>query len=301
MPESVLVVGCGFVGLPLARNLASCGWETHAITASESSAAKLHNEPFGAYALDISDKAGFRLIAGHRFDVVIHCASSGRGDATSYAAVFLEGIQNLMATLNYGRLIFTSSTSVYAQTDGSTVDETSPAAPTRETGRILRKTEDLVLAANGVVARLAGLYGPGRCAPLQKLLEGRATIEEDGTRRMNMLHQVDAAGALAFLAKKELSGVYNVVDNEPAAEMDWYQYVCHRLNRPLPRFGPRDLNRKRGWTNKRVSNRKLRSLGWEPVFPTFKEGIEEICVGVSVSGGNVSTGRRIGGSAIQKC
>jgi nucleoside-diphosphate-sugar epimerase len=288
MPDSVLVVGCGFVGLPLARNLASCGWETHAITASENSAAKLHDEPFAAYALDISDKASFGRLVRHRFDVVIHCASSGRGGVSRYAAVFLGGIQNLMTTLNYGRLIFTSSTSVYAQTDGSTVDERSPADPTRETGQILRKTEDLVLAANGVVARLAGLYGPGRCAPLQKLLEERATIEEDGTRRMNMLHQVDAAGALVFLAKKELSGIYNVVDNEPAAEIDWYQYVCRRLNKPLPPFGPRDLNRKRGWTNKEVSNRKLRSLGWDPIFPTFKEGIEEICVSVSAGKGNVS-------------
>jgi nucleoside-diphosphate-sugar epimerase len=297
MPESVLVVGCGFVGLPLARNLASGGWATHAITASETSAAKLRNEPFAAYAVDISNKASFGRLAGHRFDVVIHCASSGRGGASSYAAVFLDGVQNLMATLNYGRLIFTSSTSVYAQTDGSTVDETSLAVPTRETGQILRKTEDLVLAANGVVARLAGLYGPGRCAPLQKLLEGRATIEEDGARRMNMLHQVDAAGALGFLARKELSGVYNVVDNEPTEEIDWYQYVCHRLNKPLPPFGPRDLNRKRGWTNKRVSNRKLRSLGWDPVFPTFKEGIEEICVSASTVGGIVSADRRVGGSA----
>jgi nucleoside-diphosphate-sugar epimerase len=280
MPESVLVVGCGFVGLPLARSLASGGWETHAITASESSAAKLHNEPFAAYALDITDKASFGRLAERRFDVVIHCASSGRGGASSYAAVFLGGIRNLMATLNYGRLIFTSSTSVYAQTDGSTVDETSPADPTRETGQILRNTEDLVLAANGVVARLAGLYGPGRCAPLQKLLEGRATIEEDGTRRMNMLHQADAAGALEFLAKTELSGVYNVVDNQPTAEIEWYRYVCHRLNKPLPPFGPRDSNRKRGWTNKRVSNRKLRSLGWDPIFPTFKEGLDELCVGV---------------------
>jgi nucleoside-diphosphate-sugar epimerase len=294
MPRSALVVGCGFVGLPLARNLVSCGWETHAITASETSAAKFYNEPFTAHALDITNKANFGRLAEHRFEVVIHCASSGRGGASSYAAIFLNGIQNLMATLNYGRLIFTSSTSVYAQTDGSTVDETSPADPKRETGQILRRTEDLVLAANGMVARLAGLYGPGRCAPLQKLLEGRATIEEDGTRRMNMLHQADAAGALAFLVDKELSGVYNVVDNEPAAELEWYQYVCHRLNKPLPPFGPRDLNRKRGWTNKRVSNRKLRALSWDPIFPTFKEGIDEICVSAAASGENRPAGGRIG-------
>jgi nucleoside-diphosphate-sugar epimerase len=287
MPESVLIVGCGFVGLPLARNFASSGWETHAITASEASAAKLAQEPFSAYALDIADKSGVGRLARRRFDVVIHCASSRRGGTSDYAAVFLTGTQNLMANLEYERLIFTSSTSVYAQTDGSTVDEMSPADPVRETGQILRKTEDLVLVSGGTVARLAGLYGPGRCAPLQKLLDGRAMIEEDGSRLMNSVHQADAAKALQFLAERELSGVFNVVDDHSVAEIEWYRYVCHLLSKPFPPVGPRDLNRKRGWTNKRVSNRKLRSLGWELVYPTFKEGLE----------GTVSAYRRIGVSA----
>jgi nucleoside-diphosphate-sugar epimerase len=273
MSRSVLIAGCGFVGLPLARNFVASGWETHAVTASEISAANLHAEPFPAYSMDITDKTSLRKLADHRFDVVIHCASSGRGDAADYRAVFFAGTQNLMASLEYRHLVFTSSTSVYAQTDGSWVDETSPANPVPETGLILRKTEELVLAAGGTVARLAGLYGPGRCAPLQKLLDGQAIIGGDGTRTMNALHQLDAADALQFLAETELSGLFNVVDNQPVGEIDWFRYVCHRLNKPLPPLGPRDLNRKRGWTNKRVSNQKLRSLGWEPLYPTFKEGL----------------------------
>jgi nucleoside-diphosphate-sugar epimerase len=281
MPRSVLIAGCGFVGLPLARNFASSGWETHALTVSGTSAANLDGEPFLTHALDITRKTSFAGLAERRFNVVIHCASSGRGGASDYAAVFLTGTQNLMANLEYERLIFTSSTSVYAQTDGSTVDETSPADPVRETGQILRKTEDLVLVSGGTVARLAGLYGPGRCTPLQRLLDGRAVIEEDGSRLMNSVHQVDAAKALQFLAEGEWSGVFNVVDDQPVAEIEWYRYVCHRLSKPLPPVGPRDLNRKRGWTNKRVSSRKLRSLGWELVYPTFKEGLEGTLVGGS--------------------
>jgi nucleoside-diphosphate-sugar epimerase len=276
MSRSVLIAGCGFVGLPLARNFASSGWNTHAITASETSAASLHGELFPAYAVDISEKASFGSLGVRRFDVVIHCASSGRGDASKYAAVFLAGTQNLLAHLEYGRFIFTSSTSVYAQTDGSTVDETSPAEPLRETGQILRKTEELVLVSGGAVARLAGLYGPGRCVPLQKLLDGRAIIEENGTRLMNELHHLDAAAALQFLAETESSGLFNVVDDLPVAEIDWIRYVCRHLNKPLPPVGPRNLNRKRGWTNKRVSNQKLRSLGWDPIYPTFKEGLDSI-------------------------
>ena len=283
MPKSVLIAGCGFVGLTLARNFASSGWETHALTASQASAANLSGEPFPTYAVDITEEISFAGLAERRFNTVIHCASSGRGGASKYAAVFLAGTQNLMANLEFGRLIFTSSTSVYAQTDGSTVDEASPADPVRETGQILRKTEDLVLASGGTVARLAGLYGPGRCAPLQRLLDGRATIEEDGSHLMNSVHQLDAASALQFLAEMASTGIFNVVDNEPVAEIEWYRYVCDRLNRPLPPVGPRDLNRKRGWTNKRVSNQKLRSLGWDPVYPTFKEGMEGARIGVSAS------------------
>jgi nucleoside-diphosphate-sugar epimerase len=278
MTRSVLIAGCGFVGLPLARNFVRAGWETHAITGSEASAAKLRDERFATHAMDISKPTLFANFAARLcdFEVVIHCASSGRGGSTEYAAVFLAGAQNLMANLSYQHLIFCSSTSVYAQTDGAWVDETSAADPERETGQILRKTEDLVLGSGGTVARLAGLYGPGRCAPLKKLLEGRATIEESGTRIMNMLHQLDAADALQFLAETKAGGVFNVVDDYPVAEIDWFRYVCRHLNRSLPPIGPRDLNKKRGWTSKQVSNKKLRSLGWQASYPTFKEGLVSV-------------------------
>jgi nucleoside-diphosphate-sugar epimerase len=276
MPRSVLIAGCGFVGLPLARNFVLSGWETHAITASEASAATLRGEPFQVYSADITDQVSLRNLATRSFDVIVHCASSGRGVAGDYRAVYLAGTQNLVAGMEFGRLIFTSSTSVYAQMDHSLVDEKSPAFPVRETGQILRETEEVVLASGGTVARFAGLYGPGRCAPLQKLLDGRAIIEGDGTRTMNVLHQSDAAGALQFLSRTEVTGLFNVVDDQPVAEIDWFRYVCHRLDKPLPPVGPRDLNRKRGWTDKQVSNRKLRSLGWNPIYPTFKEGLSSL-------------------------
>jgi nucleoside-diphosphate-sugar epimerase len=273
MSQSVLIVGCGFVGLPLAQSFASSGWKTQAITASKASAASLQRESFAVHAIDIAEATQFEDLPERIFDVVIHCASSGRGGAAAYSRVFFNGVQNLMAHLEYRRLIFTSSTSVYAQTDGSWVDETARAEPVRETGQILRKTEELVMGTGGAVARLGGLYGPGRCAPLEKLLQGKAIIQEDGSRLMNTLHQLDAAGALHFLADSEGNGLFNVVDNQPVTEMEWFQFVCHRLHKPLPPTGPRDLNRKRGWTNKRVSNQKLRSLGWNPIYPTFKEGM----------------------------
>jgi nucleoside-diphosphate-sugar epimerase len=276
MRRSVLIAGCGFVGLPLARNFVGAGWETHAITASESSAAQLSGEPFQVYALDIRERGAFRQLERSRFDRVIHCASSRHGTVSDYEAIFFEGTRNILANVNCGRLIFTSSTSVYAQTDGIWVDETSEAEPERATGRVLRKTEDLVVSTGGTVARLAGLYGPGRCVPLQKLLDGNAIIEGDGTRVMNMLHQSDAAAALQFLAGTETTGMFNVTDNLPVTQADWYRYVCDILGKALPSNGSPDLNRKRGWTSKRVSNQKLRALGWKPLYATFKQGVRSL-------------------------
>ena len=67
------------------------------------------------------------------------------------------------------RLLFTSSTSVYSQRDGSWVTEESETKPARETGRILLETEKLVLERGGMVARLAGIYGPGRSAVAEQV------------------------------------------------------------------------------------------------------------------------------------
>jgi len=276
MPRSILIVGCGFVGLPLARDFASAGWLTHAITGSESTASNLQREKFRVDAIDIGDGSSVQRLRHDRFDMVIHCASSGHGGVEAYKKVYLQGTKNLLAHLKPGLFVLASSTSVYAQTDGSWVDERSAANPARETGKVLRQTEDLVLGLGGSVARLAGLYGPGRCVPLKKLLHGDAIIEGQGKRIMNMVHQLDAVSALRFLAEQEKPGIFNVVDNEPVLQRDWYCWVCEKLAKPLPPVGPPDLTRKRGWTSKRVSNQKLRSLDWSPRYPTFREGISHL-------------------------
>jgi nucleoside-diphosphate-sugar epimerase len=278
VPEKVLVAGCGYVGLPLARHLLASGCEVSGLKASLESAERLKTEPFPVYPIDIST-ADFSRLPNRHFDVVIHCASSGRGGAESYRAVFLEGTENLLSSLDIGHLLFAGSSSVYAQTDGSLVSEESLAAPERETGQILLEAENLVLRHAGTVARLAGLYGPGRCVPLDRLLDGTALLEGGGHRIMNSLHQADAVNALAFLAEAKAGGIFNITDNEPVSQLEWFEWVCNLLGPKLPAVGPVNLDRKRGWTDKRVSNQKLRALGWEPRYPSFREGITEILAG----------------------
>jgi len=275
---SVLVIGCGYLGAQLQRELKRTGWKATGITLSESSAGALRSEGLEVVAADLRS-SDLQVLTENNPSVVIHCASSGKGGAVAYREIFLETTTRLIQETSFEHLIFTSSTSVYAQTDGSTVTETDLAEPERETGKILRETEELVLAHHGTVLRLAGIYGPGRCIPLEKLFSEEAVIEGDGERIINSIHRDDAASALYLAASQRCQGIFNVADNTPVTQLEWFQWVCGRLGRPLPPFAPRNLDRKRAWTSKSVSNAKLHSVGWTPQYPSFREGVEELISG----------------------
>ncbi len=271
--KKVVFAGCGFLGDAAAGLFLGSGWSVLGLCATQESAARLADRPYSVLAADISQP----LLVPKGWDspdLVIHCASSGRGGADAYRAVYRNGLKNLIEAFRPQRAIFTGSTSVYAQTDGSWITEESPAEPDRETGHVLLEAESLALNSGGIVARLAGIYGPGRSVLLRKFLEGTAVLEAGGGRWINQIHRDDAASALLHLSNPQMaSGVYNVCDNTPATQREIYQWMADFTKRPLPPEGPADLNRKRGWTSKRISNEKLRKSGWNPEFPSFSKAL----------------------------
>lgn len=270
---SVVIAGVGYAGLATARLFRAAGWDVAGITQSAESASRLSGEGIRGLACDISQGAAVDALAIHAPDAVIHCASSGRGGPDAYRAVYLDGCRNLMEAMTPRRFLFTSSTSVYAQTDGGIVDEKSPANPAGETGRILRDAEESVLQKGGIVARLAGIYGPGRSVLLRKFFAGEAVIEGDGMRVVNQAHRDDIAAALVAMIEHGEPGIYNVCDDAPMAQREVYAWLAGHFTLPLPPTGPVDPNRKRGWTSKRVSNAKLRALGWQPRWPSFFDAV----------------------------
>ncbi|HEV7402020.1 MAG TPA: SDR family oxidoreductase [Chthoniobacteraceae bacterium] len=274
---SVLVVGCGFLGLPLARRLHAAGCDVLGLTHSEATAAGLSGELFPVRACDVSNADSVGEIAKSRtgkFDVVVHCASSGKGGPEAYQRVYLEGCAHLLEQLAPRQIIFTSSTSVYAQVGGEPVTEESLAEPAAETGRLLRETEELVLAHGGTALRLAALYGPGRSVLLRKFFSGEAVIEGDGARWINQIHRDDAVEACVQVIERGATGIYNVSDDRPLQQAAVYEFLARHFERPLPPAGEVNLNKKRGFSNKRVANEKLRALGWRPKYATFFEAVE---------------------------
>jgi nucleoside-diphosphate-sugar epimerase len=270
----ILIAGCGYTGRATADLFHAAGWDVEGWTRSVESADQDSNGPYRVRAVDISNRAAVAATAD-RFDVVIQCASTRGGGANEYQQIYFEGARALIEALSPERFIFCSSTSVYAQTGGEWVNEESAAMPVHETGKILRQTEDFVRQNGGGVARLAGIYGPGRSALLRKFLSGAARLEKGDERYLNQAHRNDVARALLLLATlPDNPGVVNVSDNEPMTLRQCYDWLARKLNRPIPPDGEIVGTRKRGASNKRVSNQKLRALGWEPQFPSFPLGME---------------------------
>ena len=280
---SVLIAGCGYVGAATANLFHEQGWQVEGWTFSTNSIASSPARPYLMRALDIRSRAAVSA-AARDFDAVIHCASSRGGDAEAYRQIYLEAAQNLSSVFSRALFLFTSSTSVYAQEHGEWVTELSSAEPARATGRVLRETEEFVLGRGGVVARLAGIYGPGRSALLRKFLAGTAFINPGEERFINQAHRDDIASALFLLTQYHLTPadrlsnhrpIYNVSDNHPMTERACYEWLALTLQRPAPPTASASTERKRGQSNKRVSSQKLQSIGWNIRYPTFEVAMSE--------------------------
>ncbi|MDF1657974.1 MAG: NAD-dependent epimerase/dehydratase family protein [Verrucomicrobiales bacterium] len=270
MEKHILIIGHGYVGSELARQLHASGAIVTAINRSVDAEAD--------YTLlegDVSDAESIASLKDKLITppgVIVHCASSGRGGADAYRAVFIEGTKNLHATFPDVPILFTSSTSVYGQTDGSVVTESSATEPDRETSRLLIEAEKLICSGGGIALRLAGIYGPGRSVYLKRILNGTAEIEAgEVSRCVNQIHCDDAAGAIIHLMNHPQAAgqVYNVSDNEPLSQRKCFEQLAEFFDVPSPPEAPPNKDRKRAWTHKVISNEKLKATGWRPEYPSF--------------------------------
>jgi nucleoside-diphosphate-sugar epimerase len=214
----------------------------------------------------------------------VNTVSSTKGGVEEYRQVYLEGTRHLIEWLSAAppnKFVYTSSTSVYGQTDGSLVKETSPTEPVSETGKVLVEAEKLLLTVAkrklpAVILRVAGIYGPERGHLFLQYVKNEARIAGKGDRIVNMIHRDDLVGVIiAALQSGRPGEIYNAVDDEPVAQIHFYRWLSETLGKWMPPFatGEENAARKRGVTNKKVSNRRLKmELGCRFQYPTFRQG-----------------------------
>ena len=145
---------------------------------------------------------------------------------------------------------------------------------------MLVETEKLLLAAApklpAVILRVAGIYGPDRGHLFLQYLKNEARIPGKGERFINMIHRDDLVGVIIAALKSGRSGeVYNAVDDEPVAQIHFFRWLSETLGKWMPPFATEADNgeRKRGVTNKKVQNRRLKmELGYQFKYPNFRKG-----------------------------
>ena len=280
----VLIVGCGYVGLPLGRELVRLGHQVFGLRRSESGAAELAAAGLQPVVADITQPAELARLPGP-FDWVVNTVSSTKGGVDEYRQVYLEGTRHLLdwlAPQGLKKYVYTSSTSVYGQTDSSLVKESSPAEPASPTSQLLVETEKLLLEAvqtrkfPAVILRVAGIYGPERGHLFLQYLRNEARIAGKGERLINMIHRDDLVGCIVAALKNGRAGeIYNAVDDEPVTQLHFFRWLSESLGKWMPPYATaeEDAQRKRGLTNKKVSNRKLKmELGVALKYPTFRQG-----------------------------
>ncbi len=280
----VLIVGCGYVGTALGVELMRLGHQVSGVRRSREGVAEVRTSGMEPIQADVSEATGCRGLPGS-FDWIVNTVSAGRTGLDSYRKVYLEGTRNLIDRFGAelpAKYVYTSSTGVYGQQDGSSVTEQSPTEPCHDTGNVLVETEQMLSTAfqektfPAVTLRVAGIYGPGRGYWLRRFLNDQARQEDGGGRAVNMIHREDLVSAIIAALERATPGqVYNVVDNHPTTVPEIYAWLSQTTGRPLPPTSgvPEPVGGTRMTTHKRVSNRKLiETLNWQPKYPSFREG-----------------------------
>ena len=284
----VLMIGCGYVGSALGQKLLSEGHEVIGVVRSQRSKDMLNQLGITSRIADCSTIGGSRAACEGGADIVIFSISSKGGD---YEKTYLNVMRHVLLALEHqwpSLFFYTSSTSVYAQTDGTWVTEDSAAKPLYENGKILLKTEEsLSSKAKGCfksyILRLSGIYGPGRHAILDQLREKSEILKGNPKQWINQVHRDDVIQAIHFLMRlkssKKNNEIFNVTDNTPVQKEDYVKWICQKLEQSIPKWEESEfpevpLSRKSFQANRRISNEALRKLGWTPAYSSFREGLE---------------------------
>lgn len=272
--KQVLIVGCGDLGTALGLRLAQRGWQVTGLRRDPSALP----EGITPLAVDLlKDDKPAEWPA--RVDYLIYCPAAGNRDAELYQKLYVEGLQRVLGWVAEGRkplsyLLQVSSTGVYAQSEGEWVTENSPALADSDTAKALIRAEDVALRSGvpASVVRLAGIYGPGRTRLIEQVRNG-LHVSQEPEQFTNRIHRDDAAALLEHLLleveKDELlAPCYLGVDDEPASMFEVASWLAQQLGVALSDDGA--TSGRVG--SKRCSNALARESGWEPQYPSFREG-----------------------------
>jgi nucleoside-diphosphate-sugar epimerase len=273
---NVAIIGCGYVGKPVARRWLEQGLTVTATTTRSERVSELQPVANQVVVLRGSDEARLRETLAGQTCVLVSVAG---GRQNGYKETYLDTAQTLAALLpqvpSVEQLIYTSSFSVYGDHGGDWVTEEVSVKPASDNAEVLAQTEQVLLAMahpglKVCVLRLGGIYGPGReLARIYGRWAG-TTRPGAGAEWSNWIHLDDIVGAIEFAQGQRLSGIYNLVQDEILPVRELVEQVCKTSGMPAVTWDASQPSDRP--YNVRVSNQKLKAAGYRFSHPQFNLG-----------------------------
>lgn len=272
--KKVLIIGCGDIGLRLTHYLAPNIYQITGI--------RRHCPPdtpkLRYKSCNAQDAMALKAALAEGFDIIIITMTPGERSDAGYEQAYVTTCRNLVRALTDleqqpDLIIFVSSTAVYAQDDGSWVDESSPTAPSSFSGKRLLEAEAIIRNSGfpNTLVRFSGIYGPGRNRLIEQVKQQRASASTSYTNR---IHAEDCAGFLAHLLnhQESLAPVYIATDSAPTPMVEVVSWIAAQLK--VQDFLSAETTNERG--NKKLSNALMLNSGYKLRYDTYQQGYAEM-------------------------
>ncbi len=257
--KQISILGCGWLGLPLAKALIEKGFSVKGSTTSTDKLSILENAGIQPFLIALSEDKAEGNLDGFLenseiliIDIPPKLRGSGTDSSTALRKTFVEKIKNIIPQIEKSaieKVLFVSSTSVYAE-DNSIVTEDSILNPETESGKQLVQVEQLLQSNSSfktTVLRFGGLIGEDR-HPIP-FLAGKRNLENPKAP-INLIHQVDCIGIILRIIEKslrtpEFSGqtdnevwgeTFNAVAPFHPSREEYYTQKAIDLGLELPQF-----------------------------------------------------------------
>lgn len=304
---SVFVTGAtGVLGSRLVKRLADQGHDVIGLVRDDAGVTLLEERGGESRRGDVLDPDSLGRAMDEEVDAIVHAATAipvktkpTEEDWARNDRVRLEGAKNLLDVADdFERFVFPSAVWLARQPDGSPFDEESERHPDRAT-RSAAEVEDLLqerAASDGfdaTILRCGFFYAPDADHTRswgEQLRAGDLPIVGGGLlgRRdaaFSFLHADDAARAFVAALEADASGVYHVVDDEPVTVAEFFETFANLLDAPEPsripgwlaRFFVGKVTAETLTSPMPTSNERFhREVGWEPAYPTYREGLAQV-------------------------
>ena len=255
MSDTIAILGCGWLGLPLAKSLIKDGYHINGSTTSEEKLEDLAQYGIVPFLISLSENSIGGNIGGFLKNVnilVVNVPPKLRGGNTENYVKKMRLLHKAVKECDVRKIVFVSSTSVYGNVEGEVTEETLPK-PSTESGRQLLASEDIFRRDDSLqttIVRFGGLIG-GKRHPIN-MLSGKKDLS-NGSHPINLIHLNDCILIIRSIIKKKWwNEIFNGVYPHHPKKKDYYTLEAKKRNLQVPDFKQDDSKKGKIVRSKRL-------------------------------------------------